>query len=81
MQQFLLHNVYLHGENVAHDREAKRILGELFAAYVADEGRLPERYRRRVAADGLHRVVCDYISGMTDRYCRQQHDRHCGRRR
>ena len=47
-------------------------MGEV-VAYAGDPGLLPERYRRRVDADGLHRVICDYIAGMTDRFCKAQH--------
>jgi dGTPase len=72
-QGFLLHNVYLCGENLACDREGQGIIAELFEAYVTDPSLLPERYRLRIGTDGLHRVACDYIAGMTDRYCRQQH--------
>jgi dGTPase len=81
MQDFLLHNVYLCGENVLQDHEGQRIIRELFAAFAADESLLPPRYRERITAGGgssKHRVVCDYIAGMTDRYCKQQHARICG---
>ena len=30
--------------------------------------RLPENYKRILEADGQERAVCDYISGMSDRY-------------
>ena len=81
MQQFLLANVYLSGENLRKSREGQRIISELFAAYLADSSLLPERYLRRIDSGGeasLHRVVCDYIAGMTDRYCKQAHERICG---
>jgi dGTPase len=29
---------------------------------------------------GLHRAVCDYIAGMTDRYAMQEHQRIFGKR-
>lgn len=75
MQDFLHENVYTCGKNAASRGEARQIISELFTAYVADPSRLPERYRRRIDADGLHRVACDYIAGMTDRFCRQEHER------
>ncbi|HUS92717.1 MAG TPA: dNTP triphosphohydrolase [Phycisphaerae bacterium] len=81
MQDFLLRNVYLRGENAEHDDLARRVLGELFAAFVADPALLPERYGRRIGTDAastLHRVTCDYLAGMTDRFCLQQHARLCG---
>ncbi len=80
MQEFLLRNVYLVDPNAEQDRRAKRIIRELFAAYVADPSRLPERYRRRIGrpeCPTLQRVVCDYVAGMTDRFCRREHERLC----
>ncbi len=29
----------------------------------------------RAGTEGLHRTVCDYLAGMTDRYAAQEHDR------
>jgi len=78
LQQFLMDNVYLAGENANRDAESRRVIGGLFAKYAADESLLPKRYRRRISTDGLHRVICDYIAGMTDRYCKAQYDRICG---
>ena len=40
----------------------------LFAILLQDPARLPDGARRRIGRDGLQRVVCDYIAGMTDRY-------------
>ena len=77
MQEFLLHNVYLCGDNLARDRQGQRVIRELFEAFTTDPSRLPRRYRRRTEADGLHRVVCDYIAGMTDRFCQREHARLC----
>ena len=77
LQTFLFRNVYAVGEHARREQEARAILTRLFEAYVADPSRLPDRYRRRVEAQGLHRVVCDYLAGMTDRFCLQQHRTLC----
>ena len=82
MQQCLMDNVYLAGENAKRNRQARQMLGELFAAYVNDPSLLPERYSMRIDADNemsAHRVICDYIAGMTDRFCKAQHARICRR--
>jgi dGTPase len=79
MQEFLLREVYQHPRAAEEDREARQMIGELFAAYVAEAAELPGRYRRRVEAQGLHRVACDYIAGMTDRFAREAHGRLGGR--
>lgn len=78
VQQFLLETVYLGGENLVRDREGKRLISELFGAYIDKPSLLPERYLRRAETDGLQRLVCDYVAGMTDRFCRAEHRRICG---
>jgi len=71
MQDFLHRNVYTSERSAGNSREAWRVIRALFGAYVADPSRLPGRYQQRIEVDGLHRLVCDYIAGMTDRFCRQ----------
>ncbi|MCP4376198.1 MAG: HD domain-containing protein, partial [bacterium] len=73
LQKFLMDNVYEAGKNQRHTEESQRIITDLFACYITDASLLPERYSQRINSDGLHRVVCDYIAGMTDRYCKAQH--------
>jgi len=73
LQKFLMDNVYETGENVRRTEESQRMITDLFVRYVDDPSLLPERYRRRIDTENLHRVVCDYIAGMTDRYCKARH--------
>jgi dGTPase len=51
------------------------MIRELFAAYVASPTELPERFALRTAEQGSERVICDYIAGMTDRFCAREHAR------
>jgi len=76
LQDFLRANVYLAEVTAEQRRRGERIIRELFGAYLNSPSLLPERYGRRIggrAGDSAHRVVCDYIAGMTDRFCRQEH--------
>ena len=77
LQKFLMDNVYTAGENQRRNAESQQIISDLFTRYIADASLLPERYRRRIDTGGLHRVVCDFIAGMTDRYCTAQHAELC----
>ena len=36
---------------------------------------LPERFAERIDEQGRHRVICDYIAGMTDRFALEEHAR------
>ena len=57
------------------DSKAKRLIREIFSEYLADPTLLPARFRERIKELGPHRVVCDYVAGMTDRFCQNEHQR------
>jgi dGTPase len=71
LQCFLMDRVYTHPDNRRHQIASQELLRGLFDHLVSHPDALPSRYARRIDTDGLHRVVCDYISGMTDRFCRE----------
>lgn len=68
LRKFLYSNVYYHPRVAEVNRRACEMLQRIFEAYLADPGRLGEGAIRRIEPEGLHRTVCDYIAGMTDRY-------------
>ncbi len=74
LQAFLMERVYCHPLNRAHQQESTRQLRALFEYFLAHPEALPSRYAKRIDAEGLHRVTCDYLAGMTDRFCHQQFD-------
>jgi dGTPase len=55
--------------------KAGRILRDLFQSYVNEPGQLPPHYQEELRRDGVHRVVCDYIAGMTDRFAVDEHQK------
>ncbi len=80
LKAFLHAKVYQHANVLFHTGRAEMCLRELFAAYTADADRLPPRYGQRIGQPGpagapqtLQRVVCDFLAGMTDRFCIEQH--------
>jgi dGTPase len=73
LKQFLLQNMYRHYRVVRMGDKAGRILRDLFHTYTAEPLQLPPRHQRRIERDGLQRVVCDYIAGMTDRFALDEH--------
>ena len=49
---------------------------QLFLEDWADaRSRLGDTATKRIESEGLHRTVCDYIAGMTDRYLLEAHAR------
>ena len=49
--------------------KAKAIIGELYRFFSDHPQRMPEEYQAIADQEGLDRAVCDYISGMSDRFC------------
>ena len=73
LKNFLYTRMYRHTRVIRMQTKADRLLSELFAAYVAEPGQLPRSAQQRIEGDGLHRAVCDYIAGMTDRFALDEH--------
>ena len=42
------------------------MIAELFEYFLEDPERLPENYVEEMQSQPVHRIVCDYIAGMTD---------------
>ena len=72
LRKFLYQNVYYHPRVAEVNRRACEMLRRVFEIYLADPDRLGEGAIRRVEKEGLHRTVCDYIAGMTDRYVMEE---------
>ena len=54
--------------------KAKRFLTDLFDLYLKKPEQLPNTTRSRIhRGEDPYRVVCDYIAGMTDRYCLEEY--------
>lgn len=73
LKRFLFKNLYRHYRVVRMAEKAKRVVRELFGAYVSNPGQLPPHIAARIDEDGLYRVVCDYVAGMTDRFALDEH--------
>ncbi|MBU1061338.1 MAG: deoxyguanosinetriphosphate triphosphohydrolase [Candidatus Omnitrophica bacterium] len=64
----LIENLYKNFRVVRMSDKAKRFITELFDVYLDKPEQLPPSYQENISKYGLHRVICDYIAGMTDRY-------------
>ncbi len=69
LERFLHANFYRHEKLLAAAERTRAWLAELFERLGRDPHRMPSYFRDFIPEHGLHRVVCDYIAGMTDRYC------------
>ncbi len=78
LQSFLSDRMYHHERVEAIMDRARRVVRDLFGAYMADAGLLPASWRGSAVKDDTPRYarqVCDFIAGMTDRYALEQHKR------
>ena len=68
LRDFLFENVYTNKIAKAEENKAIEMLGILYEHFVKHPEEMPEVYRKNMESDPVERCVCDYISGMTDRY-------------
>ncbi|HBC47755.1 MAG TPA: deoxyguanosinetriphosphate triphosphohydrolase [candidate division Zixibacteria bacterium] len=68
LKLFLYQNMYRHYRMVRMSEKAKRIISELFNAYMGNIDVLPDHIKGRMDNELRHMVVADYIAGMTDRF-------------
>lgn len=76
LRAFLFQRMYRHHKVNRMMSQARRIVSELFALFLAEPETLPPPWSERAADAGRRpRVVCDYIAGMTDTYAIDEHRR------
>lgn len=73
LKQFLMQNLYQHQYVLEMTRKGQHLIKSLFEAFVSDPALLPSEFGARIPADGLERVICDYLAGMTDRYAAEEY--------
>jgi dGTPase len=82
LKKFLNEHVYRHHRVQRMTSKARRVITQLFEAFLADEALLPPEHREPAGANRYSskeasraRAVADYIAGMTDRYAILEHRR------
>ena len=82
LKKFLRDQVYRHYKVQRMTAKARRVIRELFTAFLDDPALMPDEHRatgtRRDSLQGPSgraRAVADYIAGMTDRYAILEHQR------
>ncbi|MGB6008223.1 deoxyguanosinetriphosphate triphosphohydrolase [Castellaniella sp.] len=72
LKQFLLNNLYRHAQVMRMTYKARRVVRDLFGAFMDDPRLLADEYRRDDPVDQA-RAIADYVAGMTDRYAIREH--------
>ncbi len=68
LRDFLFERVYRNSAAKQEEEKAKKLLISLYQYYSEYPEQMPALYRDNIERDGVARCVCDYVSGMTDRY-------------
>lgn len=74
LKSFLHRELYRHYRVMRMSAKARRIVADLFAAFLQEPKLLPVDHQKRAAVDAP-RAIADYVAGMTDRYAMKEHRR------
>jgi dGTPase len=80
LRDYLYKNLYYNPVVHEPNLRAVKMLKELFNYYLKHPKEIGEGTQKRVKKIGLHRAVCDYIAGMTDRYVMSEYERIFGKK-
>jgi dGTPase len=72
LSKFLYARFYRHPHLAELTQHAQATLASLFHAYVSHPEQMVPWYQQWIDRAGLHRAVCDYLAGMTDRFAEQE---------
>ncbi|MBI4464736.1 MAG: deoxyguanosinetriphosphate triphosphohydrolase [Acidobacteria bacterium] len=73
LRDFLHHNLYLHPAFQPEREQGTQLIQELFRYYLDHPEKMPHSYAEQAQQVPRHRVICDYIAGMTDGYIQRLH--------
>ena len=68
LRAFLMDNLYKNFRVIRMSDKARRFIIDLFKVYLEKPEQLPPSDHKKINKGNIHRVICDYIAGMTDRY-------------
>jgi dGTPase len=72
---FLTEQLYAHYRVSRMTDKAQRFVEKIFKVYERSPAQLPPHFQNRIKQDGLYRVICDYIAGMTERYALDEYSK------
>ncbi|MBP3314038.1 MAG: deoxyguanosinetriphosphate triphosphohydrolase [Oscillospiraceae bacterium] len=68
LRNFMFERVYRNPVAKGEESKARDILKKLYEYYVKHPEKLPADFLPQLDFDGIERIICDYIAGMTDKY-------------
>jgi len=77
LKKFLSEHMYHHSDLNRMKNESFEIISFLFNFYLSNFNTIPDGFRTRFPEVSPHRLVADYIAGMTDRYAQSEFSKYC----
>ncbi|MBQ9967596.1 MAG: deoxyguanosinetriphosphate triphosphohydrolase [Oscillospiraceae bacterium] len=68
LRAFLFERVYRNPVAKGEEVKAKAMIAALYEYYLKNPNKLPADFIPQLDFEGIPRVICDYIAGMTDKY-------------
>lgn len=68
LRSFMFERVYKNPIAKGEESKARRILQQLYEYYIKHPEELPADFQPQLSFEGMERIVCDYIAGMSDKY-------------
>ena len=75
LSSFLFNSLYNHPRVIRMSDKAERFICQLFEVYLNKPKLMPDEKLKLVKKDGVYKVICDYIAGMTDRFALNEYKR------
>jgi dGTPase len=71
-RDFLFNEMYHHPQVKSASDQSVALMTRLFGHYLEHPAHLGAKARKRLETEGLHRTVCDYVAGCTDRFALEE---------
>ena len=78
LKRILYRKVYSSPALEGDRHKSMDMIGDLFSFFVDSPARLPRPYFEQTESQAVHRVVCDYIAGMTDGFFHRTYEQMIG---
>ncbi len=75
LKEFLMRNFYRDPRVLKMSDTALETVDGLFKIYLNAPSLMPEDALRRDGEDSIHRIICDYVAGMTDGFAMDEYER------
>ncbi len=73
LKTFLMEHFYTNHDIYRSNKRGQMVLKDLFNVLISDIKLIPKSYRKKFENESNYRIVCDYVSGMTDSFALSEH--------